>query len=435
MTRRAGIGSRRAGLGVICALALAPLAAALGGTADSIVAVVGDRVILASQLDQTVVFWRLATGDTTTPDSAVQREALDRLIDDEVLQQQAVVESVEVGDAEALAEAEASIAALVERLGGQEAFAEALADEGLTEKALRARYAAESRRKLVARRLLDKAGLTQIYISPAEAERFYNAHRDSIARVPGRARLAHILIAPTPSPAAESAGQRRMLEVLDVLERGGDFATVAGSFSDDRRTAARGGDWGRVRGESLPMDIGMVLAQLKPGQISPPFRTREGYLTVKLESYGQGTVRFRSILIRVPITRADTARARDLAASVYRKAAAGAAFDSLARVFSSDPMTADSGGLLGDFPLEALTPPFDTVVAGLAEGEVSRPVLSEHGFHIIKVLEKEEARVMSYLEMQDEIRNYLYQQRFAERVGEYVARVRKNIFIKRYRQG
>ncbi|MFO7650156.1 MAG: peptidylprolyl isomerase [bacterium] len=433
MQQHKGTRSRRVGLGVLCVVVLT--LPALGGTADSIAAVVGERVILKSQLDQAVLFTRLATGDTVRPDTTLEREALDRLIDDEVLQQQAVIDSVEASDAEAEAEANVSIAALVERLGGEEGFAAALAAEGLTEKALRARYADEARRKLVARRLLEKAGLTQVYISPSEAERFYIEARDSIARVPGQVRLAHVLVAVTPGAAAESSGQRRMLEVLDVLQRGGDFATVAGSFSDDRRTAGRGGDWGRMPLESLPMDIGMVLSQLKPGQVSPPFRTREGYLTVRLESLGERYVRFRSILIRVPVTRADTARARDLAATVRRAAASGEPFDSLARRYSSDPVTADSGGLLGDFPLEALTPPFDTVVAALDSGEISQPVKSEHGFHIIKVLEKQDERMMSYLEMQDDIRNYLYQQKFAERVAEYVERIRKKIFIKRYRQG
>lgn len=414
-------------------LALVLTAAARAGSCDSIVAVVGDRPILNSEVQQAALFMRLAMYEREEPDSVLLAAALERLIDDEVLQQRAVVESVEVSLEEAQADADAGIATLVERLGGREGFLRALAEEGMTEKALRQRYIEESRRRLTARRLLDKAGLTQIYISPAEAERFYNSARDSIARVPGRVRLAHILIPVVPGPAAESAGQRRMMEVMDVLARGGDFATVAGSFSDDRRRAPRGGDWGRVALESLPPDIGMVLAQLKPGQISPPFRSREGYLTVKLESRSGSNVRFRSILVRVPVGRADTARARAEAERVRRLALAGAAFDSLARQFSADPVTADSGGLLGDFVPATLTPPFDTVVAGLAEGAVSAPVLTEHGFHIVKVIEREDERVMDFLEMQDEIRNYLYQQRLAERVAEYVARARKDIFIRRYR--
>ena len=401
--------------------------------ADSIVAAVGDELILSSELNQAVTFLQLSQPDTMRSDSALAEMALGRLIDDLVLEEQARRESVEVEPSEVAAEVDANIAAVKERFGDEERFKEALAAEGYTERALRQRYENDARRKLLARRLMEKEGLTQIYVSPSEAERFYNENRDSIARVPGRVALAHILIAFTPGPAADSAGRRRMTEVMDVLARGGDFATVAGSFSDDKRTAARGGDRGWVAFAELPPELAMVFSQLKPGQTSPPFPTREGYMTVKLEDIVADRVRFRQILIRVPVMRSDTARARNLAASIRRKAIEGASFDSLARQYSQDPVTVDSGGRLGEFLVAGLAPPFDKVVAGMDSGDVSEPVLSEHGYHIINVLSKQPERVLSYLELQDNIRNYLQQQKLGERLEIYLDRVRDKVYVKRFR--
>ncbi len=415
----------------LCLLTFHPAHAA--GSADSIVAAVGDRLILESELNQAVTFMRLSEPDTTLTDYVLEEIALGRLIDDLVLEEQARRESVEVQAADVAAEVDANLAAVKERFGDAEQFRAALAAEGYTERALRQRYEEDARRKLLARRLMDKEGLTQIYISPGEAERFYNENRDSIARVPGRVTLAHILIPFTPGPAADSAGQRRMTEVMDVLARGGDFATVAGSFSDDRKTAARGGERGWAEMADLPPELMIVFAQLGAGSISPPFPTREGYMTVKLEEKTPDRVRFRQILIRVPVTRADTARARNLAVSVRRKALDGVPFDSLAREYSQDPVTADSGGLLGEFLAAGLAPPFGTVVAALDSGELSEPVFTEHGYHIIKVLAKEPERALSYLEMQDNIRNYLYQQKLGERLEAYLDRVRGKVFVKRFR--
>jgi peptidyl-prolyl cis-trans isomerase SurA len=402
--------------------------------ADSVVAVVGDGLILSSELAQSADFVRLSQPDTTVSDSALEELVLGRLIDDLVLEEQARRESVDVASSEVAAETDANIAALKERLGGEEQFKEALAAEGYTERALRQRYEDESRRKLLAHKLMEKEGLTQIYISPGEAERFYNENRDSIGRVPGRVTLAHILFALTPGAAADSAAQRRMTEVMDVLARGGDFATVAGSFSDDGKTAARGGDRGWVKFTELPPELMMVFSQLKPGQTSPPFPTRDGYVTVKLEDKTADRVRFRQILVRVPITRADSARARNLAAAVRKKAMAGTPFDSLARQYSQDPVTVDSGGRLGEFLTAGLSPPFDKVVAGMDSGEVSEPVLSEHGYHLIKVLAKQPDKTLSYLELQDNIRNYLYQQKLSQRLEQYLDRVRGKVFVKRFRQ-
>jgi peptidyl-prolyl cis-trans isomerase SurA len=408
-------------------------AASAAEPADSIVAAVGDELILSSELNQAVTFLQLSQPDTMRSDSALAEMALGRLIDDLVLEEQARRETVEVEPSEVAAEVDANIAAVKERFGDEERFEEALASEGYTERALRQRYEEDARRKLLARKLMEKEGLTQIYVSPSEAERFYNENRDSIARVPGRVTLAHILIAFTPGPAADSAGQRRMTEVMDVLARGGDFATVAGSFSDDQSTAARGGDRGWEAFAELPPELMMVFSQLKPGQTSPPFPTREGYLTVKLEDKSTDRVRFRQILIRVPVTRSDTARARDLAASIRRKALAGVPFDSLARQYSRDPVTADSGGRLGEFLVAGLAPPFDKVVAGMDSGDLSEPVLTEHGFHIIKVLSKQPEKTLSYLELQDNIRNYLHQQKLGERLDTYLERVRGRVYVKRFR--
>jgi peptidyl-prolyl cis-trans isomerase SurA len=424
--------------GLLCPLSLVlctflATAASAAEPADSIVAAVGDELILSSELDQAVTFLRLSQPDSMRADSALAELALGRLIDDLVLEEQARRETVEVEPSEVAAEVDASIAAVKERFEDEERFKEALAAEGYTERALRRRYEEDARRKLLARRLMEKEGLTQIYISPSEAERFYDENRDSIARVPGRVALAHILIAFTPSPAADSAGQRRMTEVMDVLARGGDFATVAGSFSDDQRTAARGGDRGWVAFAELPPELAMVFSQLKPGQTSPPFPTREGYMTVKLENQSADRVRFRQILIRVPVTRSDTVRARNLAASIRRKALEGAPFDSLARQYSNDPVSADSGGRLGEFMVAGLAPPFDKVVAGMDSGDLSEPVLSEHGYHIIKVVSRQPERTLSYLELQDNIRNYLHQQKLGERLETYLDRVRGRVYVKRFR--
>ncbi len=413
-------------------LLIGPPAIVTAAPADSLVAVVGEQVILASEFEQVVDFVRLADPDTTRSDSLLRADVLQRMIDDLLLQEQARKETIEVANNKVQAEVETGIAALVERFGGEERFKQALAEEGLTERALRQRYTDEARRKLLARRLMDKAGLTQIYISPTEVERFYNQHRDSIAFVPGRARLAHILIPIAPGPAAESLGQRRITEVLDVLARGGDFAVVASSFSEDQKTATKGGDWGWVKLAELPTELALVLSQLKPGQVSPPFRTLEGYLALRLENRAGDRVRFRSILIRVPVTRLDTMRARFEAEAIRTKAAAGANFDSLARLHSGDPVTADSGGYLGEFLVAGLVPPFDKVVAELDSGEVSQPVLSDHGFHIVKVLSRQPDRTMSYLEMQDGIRNYLYQQKLTERLRAYLDRISGQVFIRRF---
>lgn len=403
--------------------------AANARSADRIAAVVGTKVILESEVEQLTTYLRLVTGDTTTPDSILRSTALRRLIDEALLTEQAEKESLEVSREELQSEVAENISAIKARFPSEEDFRQTLAAEGLTEKTLRERLSREVQRNLLARRLLEKVGLLQIYISPAEAEQFYNEHKDSIARITGRVSLSHILIALKPSDSAEAAAAARIQELLALLARGSDFPTLAHSFSEDPTTASRGGDSGWQDTATLTPELRLVLGQLKPGQTSPPFRLRTGYSIVQLTERAKNRVRFRSILITVPITRPDTLRARSIARRVRELALAGAPFDSLARRFSDDPETGKEGGYLGEFFIEGLLPPFDQVIANLDSGEVSEPVLSEHGFHIIKVLAKTPSRTLSFLEVQDAIRNYLYEQRFAERLRQYLDRVERNLYV------
>ncbi|MEO0085160.1 MAG: peptidylprolyl isomerase [candidate division WOR-3 bacterium] len=399
-----------------------------GTVAERVAAVVGSTPILESEVEQAMFFVRISTMDTLTPDSVLRQQVLERLVNDQLLQEQAQRDSVVVERSEVAADVDEELAALRGRFDSEEEFRQALAAEGLTERGLRERYGDEVRRKLLATRLLEKQGLTQIHISPAEAERFYNEHRDSLGRVPGRVRLAHVLVGISPSTEAEDAARVRISDVMALLARGGEFPALARSFSDDV-AASRGGDRGWVDESELPPDLRMVVGQLEPGQISPPFRSQTGYMTVKLEERAGSRVRFRTLLVKVALTRADSLRARSLAASIRDKARAGASFDSLARRYSADPTTADSGGLLGDYMLAGLSPPFDSVVAALDSGAVSDPVLSEHGYHVIKVLAKQDDRILDYLEVQDAIRNYMYQERLAERLAEYLERVHRTVYV------
>lgn len=411
---------------VICFLATTALFAT---AVDSIAAVVGTKVILESELQQLVTYLRLTQGDTVSPDSLLRQMALRRMIDEALLSEQAEKESIEVSRDEVVAAVTENINLLKERFASEAEFKSALLAEGLNEKLLRERIGNEVRRNLIARRLLEKAGLTQIYISPTEAEQFYNEHKDSIARVPGRVTLAHILILIKPADSAEQAARQRATEVIDLIARGGEFATLARSFSDDKKTSSRGGDWGWLDSTQLSPELKLVLTQLQPGQVSPPFRLREGYCIAQLTARDGSRYRFRTILIAVPLSAADTARARATARRLRSMAQQGVSFDSLAKRFSDDPETGPTGGFLGEFMIEGLLPPFDQTIARLDSGEISEPILSEHGFHIIKLLAKEPGRTLSFLELQDAIRNYLYEQRFSERLRQFLDRIEQKIYV------
>lgn len=401
----------------------------LAGSADRILAFVGDDIILESELQEALDFVKIQSGTSLIVDSNLIQQVLDRLIEDRLILEEARQETVFVTKAEIEDELENSISALKSRFATIEEFEKALIEEGLTERALRQRYRDEIRKRLTAQKLLAKKGLTNIYIAPSEAERFYQEKKDSIAYVPGAVALAHILFRVTPDQAAEQKAQIRSLEIYDILMRGGDFEEVARSFSEDERTRQRGGLLGELRKGELFEAVESVLFILKPGDISPPLRSPMGYQIFQILSKTKNMVKANHILVKIPITRADTLKVEKLAQTIRKQLLTGAKFDSFAGIYSEDPETRDQGGFLGQFLIKGLMPPFNTVVEKMQAEEISQPIRSEHGIHLIKVIVKEEERLLSFEEMQDQIRNYLYQERLAAKLKDYLARVAARTFI------
>jgi peptidyl-prolyl cis-trans isomerase SurA len=414
------------------------LSVTYAGRADRIVAVVNDQIILESQVATAVDYLQLQLPLTDSarqpPESLLQRQVLDQLINDQVILEQAKLESVTVTKDQVDAELTAALKNLKTRFGHPDSFTRALAREGLTESGLRRRYRQEITQRLTAQLLLAKHNLLEnITVSPTEVKQFYLTHQDSFGSIPGRVRLAHILIIPKPSEQQEQQAYGPIVQAyIGLVQSGWDFEAIATSFSTDEEVKRKAGLIGLVERGELPEEVDSVLFQLKPGEFSKPFRSRLGWEIIKREK-GTGKQAFaRVIRITVRVTKEDTSRARDLAADLRKKASGGEDFASLAREYSDDPATKANGGLLGEFFIQGLVPPYSNAVESLKTGEISRPIQSEHGFHIIKVLERVDEKVPTYEELQEEIRSYLNNQKLKAKLDELVKEYSAHISVKRF---
>jgi peptidyl-prolyl cis-trans isomerase SurA len=285
---------------------------------------------------------------------------------------------------------------------------------------------------------LQKKGLLQVSVSPLEVRKFYEENRDSIARKPPKVSLAHIFRLVTPGKEVEEKGQKKILEIYDIILRGGDFEEVARSFSEDERTKSSGGYLGWVKRGMLGEEIEEKIFPLKEGEISQPFRSPLGYEIYRCEKKREDAILVRHILIKVTPSREDTLREMNLLRQIRKKALSGENFESLAQKYSQDFETAKNGGYLGEFYIQQLPPQFQKILEKLEEGEISEPFfwLSETeagtvgGFHILKVLDKEEEKFLPFEEMEEQIRNYLLEKKINEKSEEYLKRVEERTYIK-----
>jgi peptidyl-prolyl cis-trans isomerase SurA len=421
---------------VLCQLALS---VAYGGVADRIVAVVADQPILQSQVDAGVEMLRFSmpppeSGQAQIPDSVLKKQVLEQLISDQVILVQAKVESINVTKDQVDDELEQTIKNVKGRFSTPDSYALALAREGITELALRQRYRSEITQRLTAQQLLAKHNLLEnVLVAPTEVQQYYRTHRDSFGIVPGRVKLAHILIVPKPSEQLEQKAYEQIVQAYSgLVQSGWDFDAIASSFTTDEEVKRKSGLVGTVRRGELPEEVEAAVFALKPGDFSQPFRSRLGWMIVKREKGTGDEATVREVLIRVTVTGADSTRARNLAADLRRRALAGESFETLARHHSDDPTTKESGGELGEFLLKGLAPPYSTAIENLKAGDISQPILSEHGYHIIKIEDRVEEKVPTYEELQEGIRNYLYSQKTKARLDDFIKENAAQISIQRF---
>jgi len=200
---------------------------------------------------------------------ALTREALDSLVDLELLYQEAVRRGILVSDEEV----EQSIEVTRERFADEEEFEEALQRSGLTEAALQS----ETRKTLLVNRLLETVVWRGIEIPDSAVQRFFEENRAALAG-PSRPRVRHILV--RLSPGAPPADRENALVKVKSLRRqlvaGADFAQLARDNSEDEATAARGGDLGYLQ-ENPADPLARAAQSLQPGEISPVIETADGY--------------------------------------------------------------------------------------------------------------------------------------------------------------
>jgi len=395
--------------------------------ADQIAAYVGDDVILESEVAEYATY--LASDPSmqgTFSDARELRDyVLNELITKKLLLVEAEIESITVTSEEVASQVDRQIENIKARFPSEVDFLKALQQYNITIEDLRKNYEENVKTQMIMQQLVQKKLATQIMISPIAVKRFYEDYKDSIAVLPNQVKLAHILLAIKPSEDELKKAFERALDVYKLLMTGGDFSVIAQEFSEDENSRKSGGMLGKMKkGETLE-EFEMVIFNLKPGVISQPFPTRLGYHIVEVLNRGQDWVLLRQILMKVQVTKADTLRYERLAEEIRELIHQGADFDSLAKQYSDDPNVD-----LGEFYPDQMTPPFDEYVKNLKEGQVSEPILTPYGYHLLYVKEEIAQKVLGFEELRDQIYQYLYQEELQEYYTQLVEELEEKTFVK-----
>lgn len=401
---------------------------------DGILVVVNNEVITRRELfDRINLVEKRMTAQNVAlpPRNQIQAQVLERMIVEHAETQQAKEDGIVVDDV-TLDKAIENIAAQ-NKLSMPQFRAQLEQQEGIAYPAFREQI----RDEILMQRVREREVDTKVQISDSEIDNYLAAQAKNGPQTQ-EVDVAQILIrVPDNATPAQLAERRKRAEdVYQQVHTGGDFGKLAASYSD-ASDALTGGDLGWRTPDHLPPLFADAVVNLAPGQLAPVFRSGSGFYILKLVNRRVTTsapvvpavqqTHARHILIKVtPTVTAADAR-RILTELKQRLDNHAATFEDLAKLYSND-LSASKGGDLGWIYPGDTVPEFEKAMNALQVGQVSEPIESQFGFHLIQVLERK-SDDMSADRQRAAAREAIRQRKIEEATEEWLRQLRDQAYV------
>ena len=397
---------------------------------DRIVAVVEDDVVLSSALNRQVFTIKQTLSQSNKilpPDYVIENQVLERMVIGKLQLQLAKRSGITVDD-ETLRQ---SMLELAQRNGmALDEFRKALDQENIPY----ADFIDDMRNEIMVRRLRANQVNSRIKVSERELEHYMETEGHYNEKQKTQYHLFHILIA-TPEAATPStiqAAKQRAEETVKEIRANADFRQLAISRSDGAQ-ALNGGDLGWRNLSQVPTLFVEYLVKMEKGETQGPIRSPSGFHVIQLNDV-QGVskhivtqTRARHILIK-PNELIDDQDAKKRLEKLKYRIENDEPFDSLARLHSDDKASALKGGDLGWVEPGALVPPFERAMNQLAVNEISEPVQTQFGWHIVQVLErKKRDNTAEY--KKNQAREEIRKRKIEEETELWLRRIRDEAYV------
>lgn len=355
---------------------------------DRIVAIVDKDVITEHELNgkiQTVIMQLEKQGKTPPSEAVLKRQVLERLVVDNLQLQLASRRGIQVNDTQL----DKTMMRIAEQNNlSLEDFKTVLQNDGIPYY----KFREDMRNEITIARLKDVEMNRRVEVSEGEVDNFLTTQSNNNSGVEEEFNLSHILIR-TPqeaSPDDIDAARARVEEALTRLKNGEDFSQVSASVSD-APNALEGGNMGWRKSNQIPPAFLELLQSMEVNEISKPIRSPNGFHIVKIDEKRTTDATLiveqthaRHILIKLNEVVSEQ-EAKQKMDGLKERLNNGDNFEDLARQYSEDG-SANNGGDLGWVNPGDTVPKFEAAMNALAPGEISEPVLTPFGWHIIQVI-------------------------------------------------
>ncbi|MBN3854647.1 molecular chaperone SurA [Paraburkholderia sp. Ac-20340] len=406
-----------------------------GKTVDLIAAVVNDGVITQRELDDrvTLISRRLTQQNAPIPPTdQLRAQVLNQMVLERIQLQKAKEDGIAVDDA--------SVNRTLERLAQANGMDLATYRSRIEAAGVPwATFTKDARTELTLSKLREKEVDSKISVTDAEVANYIASQRGPNAGQQSDLHFEHIFIK-APLNASETdieAAQKKANALLKEAQSGSKFSSLAKSNSQ-AADASKGGDMGFLAPSKLPPEWVTAASTMRPGEVNPSvIRTNDGFEIVRLveRRQGQGTsaaapqlvqTHVRHILLRVGDGMSEP-QARQKLLEIRREVAAGGDFAKFARTYSQDG-SASQGGDLGWISPGETVPEFERAMNTLQDGQLSEPVRTEYGYHLIQVLGRREAEG-SVAQQMDLARQAIGQRKAEQAYADWLRQLRDTAYV------
>lgn len=397
-------------------------------TADYIVAVVDQEPITHVDIDKRVARIQdtAPRGERLPPPDELRRQVLEALIDEKVQLSYAKNAGLGVTDNE--------VDSSIENIAAQNQLTlremkRRMEADGLDYE----RYRSSIREQMLLQRLREREVNARIQISESDIDNFLAT--DPAAKPEELMNLAHILI-PVPeraTPDQIETLQAKALALLKEARGGSDFAQLVRAHSSDSYTRERAGAFGKMPISRLPDIFVSAVQALKVGEVADLVRSNAGFHIIKLVERESGPdvsytqQRSRHILLRA--NPKESVQEQVMRMSNIRKdiVSGAASFEQMARQHSQDG-SAPNGGDLGWASPGQFVPEFERALGALQNGEVSQPVVSRFGVHLIQLIDRREVKLTD-AQKRESARSVLRERRFESTYEDWARELRAAAWV------
>jgi peptidyl-prolyl cis-trans isomerase SurA len=398
---------------------------------DKVVAVVNNEVITESELSKQVALTKkqiLAQKMQLPEEKALRKQVLHHLIDVDVQLQMAKQHNLTVDDTELNQTLEKIASANHATLT---MLREEIARQGMTWK----EYRENIRKEMILSHLQQKAVGRDTMVTNEQVEHYLKTEGSIVDRSAMTYHLQNIVIPLNDEPTSEQVKKAKNEAefLLAKIKKGEDFNRLAIEYSSGE-FALEGGDLGERHLAQLPELFAKEVLTMKEGQVAGPLRAGNGFHLIKLVAIG-GTNEHHVITkthVRHILLKPDSSMlpqdSKKQVSNIYQQLKAGKDFALMAKQYSLDSASAVKGGDLGWVAPGVLVPKFEEVMNKLAVNEVSPPVKTQFGWHLIQVLGRKQEDDSEAFKKQ-QVRQFLQQRKFAEAVQNWQQHIRSDAYV------